>query len=325
MVLGFIEHDQGTLNEASLEMLALARDLVSQLDDSIEAVLVGEGAEALAEALPAYGVSKVHLIQHDQLDDYAPEAWAKSLVQLIESIEPQAVLAAGTDRGHEVLAHVAARTDLPLAANCIEVTPGDSYQVTRQRWGGSLLEEARLAGDPKLLSVALHALTAEEAPVDGELRVETFTPSLEDGDFRVRVREREVSAEEGVSLADARVVVGGGRGVGGPEGFEPLEELAELLGGAVGASRVVTNNGWRPHSDQIGQTGTRIAPDLYISCGISGAIQHMVGAKGAKQILAINTDPDAPIVAKADYAIIGDLHEVVPALVEEVKKAKSSG
>jgi electron transfer flavoprotein alpha subunit len=134
--------------------------------------------------------------------------------------------------------------------------------------------------------------------------------------------ERVESARDRVSLTDARVVVGGGRGVGSTEGFESLDELAALLGGAVGCSRAVTNEGWRPHADQIGQTGARVAPDIYIACGISGAIQHVVGCKGSKSILAINTDPEAPIIAKADYAVIGDLHQIVPAVSEEIRKLK---
>ncbi|MCA9926479.1 MAG: electron transfer flavoprotein subunit alpha/FixB family protein, partial [Anaerolineales bacterium] len=159
-----------------------------------------------------------------------------------------------------------------------------------------------------------------ETAVNNEIPVETVTPSLSEKDFRVRIVDRVEAASDKVSLTDARVVVGGGRGVGSKDGFASLEALAELMGGAVGASRAVTNLGWRTHADQIGQTGTRIAPHLYIACGVSGAIQHMVGCKGAKHILAINTDPEAPIIAKADYAIIGDLHEVVPALVAGINE-----
>lgn len=325
MVLGLVEHDRGVLNPVSLEMLTLGRRLAEELGAPLEAVLIGDEARPLAEKLPAYGVTRVHLVRHEGLDEYAPEAWARSLLQLIQALKPQVVMAAGTDRGHEVLAHVAARTDLPMAANCTEVHPGDAYRVTRLRWGGSLLEEARLAGEPKLLTVAPHVVPAEEAPVGDGVAFEEFIPILDDRDFRVRVSERVEAVQEGVSLTDARVVVGGGRGVGSAEGFKVLEELAELLGGAVGGSRVATNNGWRPHRDQIGQTGSRIAPDLYIACGISGAIQHMVGCRGAKHILAINTDPEAPIVSKADYAVIGDLHQVVPALIAEIRKAKEGG
>jgi electron transfer flavoprotein alpha subunit len=252
---------------------------------------------------------------HDRLDEYAPEAWAQAIVEL----EPDVVVAPGTDRGHEVLAHAAARLGVPLAANVVEAeVDGDSLQLTRQRWGGSLLEEARLSGTPKLLTIAAHAV--ESKPAGVRTTVEQFTPTLGDEHFVVRVTRREEASSGTVRLDTAKVVVGGGRGVGSKEGFELLEELANLLGGAVGGSRVVTNLGWRPHSDQVGQTGARIAPDLYIACGVSGAIQHIVGCKGAKRLLVINKDQSAPIVARADWAVIGDLHEIVPAIVAELRK-----
>lgn len=318
MFLTVIDHDRGNLNAASLEMLTLARQVADELDEALEAVLIGQVARPLAERLPAYGVSRAHLVRHEGLDDYSPEAWASSIVQLQQALSPEAIVAPGTDRGNEVLAHVAALTNQPMAANCTAVQPGDPYTITRLRWGGSLLEEANLAGEPKLFSVAPHTIEAAEMPGAGTVDIKTFTPALDDRAFRVRLIEREEAAGDKISLAEARVVVGGGRGVGGPDGFVPLETLADLLGGAVGGSRVATNLGWRPHADQIGQTGTRIAPDLYIACGISGAIQHMVGCKGAKHILAINMDREAPIMAKADYAVIGDLQEVLPALIEAV-------
>jgi electron transfer flavoprotein alpha subunit len=213
------------------------------------------------------------------------------------------------------MAHAAARLDLPLAANCVSAEPGDPWRVVRQRWGGSLLEEATLSGAVKLLTVAQHVVEAAD-PVP----VEPFTPELSEADLAVRVVRREEPPPDTVSLTDARVVVGGGRGVGSAEGFAVLEELAALLGGAVGGSRVVTNLGWRAHADQVGQTGARIAPDLYIACGISGAIQHIVGCKGAKKILAINKDPNAPMLARSDYAVVGDLHEVVAAVIEELRR-----
>lgn len=326
MILGLVEHDQGSINKHSLEMLTLARGLAQALTIPLEAIVVGEDGRAAAAGLSAYGVTKVHLIRHDRLDDYAPEAWAQSVVHLIEKEQPHIVTAPGTVRGNEVMAHVAARSNLPLAANCMEVQPADTnsaaYQTTRVCWGGSLLEQVRLPGTPKLFTVAPFVIAAEETADTTEMTVETVTPSLAEKDFRVRVSQRVEAAGDKVSLADARVVVGGGRGVGSKNGFASLEELADLLGGAVGASRAVTNHGWRSHADQIGQTGTRIAPELYIACGVSGAIQHMVGCKGAKHILAINKDPEAPIIARSDYAIIGDLHEVVPALCAQIKKGR---
>ncbi len=322
MIIGLIEHDRGKLNELSLQMLTLGRRLAGQLGVPLHAILIGEVARPLADGLGAYGVSIVHLAQHERLDDYAPEAWAQCVVELMGAMTPRAVLAPGTDRSHEVMAHVAARTDLPLATNCTEVRPGEPYELTRQRWGGSLLEEAHLTGAVKLLTVAPHAIAAEEASAPVALEVKEYSPLLSDGDFRVRVTGRVEAAKNKISLADARVVVGGGRGVGSAEGFKELEELADLLGGAVGCSRVVTSLGWRPHADQVGQTGTRIAPDVYIACGVSGAIQHMVGCKGAKCLVAINKDPEAPMVAEADYAIIGDLHQIVPALCAAIRNAR---
>jgi electron transfer flavoprotein alpha subunit len=210
-----------------------------------------------------------------------------------------------------------------MSANCVSLTPGEPASVTRVRWGGSLLEEARLHGSPLILTVAPHALAAE-AGVGTEASVERFTPELCDADLVVRISERESAASSGVSLTDADVVVSGGRGVGSAEGFAVIDELAGLLGAAVGCSRAVTMAGWRPHSEQVGQTGTKISPELYIACGISGATQHMAGCRGAKKLLAINPDPEAPILANADYAVIGDLHEVIPAISSAVREAKGA-
>ena len=257
------------------------------------------------------------------LDAYAPAAWATAVEEVIDRVQPSAVVAAGSPRGNEVLAHVGARRDLPFAANCtaIGAASGDSLDVTRVRWGGSLLEEARIRSPLPLLSVAPHAVPAAEEA--GSPQVETFTPALSDSDLVVQVAEHVDEVVSGISLAEAKVVVSGGRGVGSADGFGILEELAGLLDAAVGCSRVVTSAGWRPHTDQVGQTGTKVSPDLYIACGISGATQHIAGCKGAKKILAINSDAEAPILASADYAVIGDLTEIVPAISAELRKAKS--
>jgi electron transfer flavoprotein alpha subunit len=269
-------------------------------------LFVEPGDELSLQALTlAQQLGEVRAVSID--GPYAPAAWAEAL-----AAQPaDAMVAAGSDRGNELLAHVAARLDQPFAAN---VTAVDGDVVTRVRWGGSLLEEARLHGSPQILSVAPHTQPAAPA-VDAEtLSVEV--------DGAVRVLETVSESGGGVSLRDAKVVVSGGRGVGSSEAFAIIEELAGLLGGAVGCSRVVTSAGWRPHTDQVGQTGTKISADLYVACGISGATQHIAGAKGAKKILAINSDPEAPILAHADYAVIGDLHEVVPAITAELRKVK---
>jgi electron transfer flavoprotein alpha subunit len=230
-------------------------------------------------------------------------------------------MAPGTERGNEVMAHVAALLDLPLAANCVTAAPSEGgANVTRVRWGGSLLEHARLHAPVALVTVQPHAVAIE--PSSGnEPAVVPFSPAVSDQARALRVVERVGAATGGISLADAKVVVSGGRGAGSAEGFAPVEELASLLGAAVGCSRAVTMAGWRPHTDQVGQTGTKIAPDLYIACGISGATQHMAGCKGAKRILAINSDREAPILASADYAVIGDLHEILPAISAAIRAA----
>ena len=268
----------------------------------------------------AAGLSEdVAAIAFDAGEEYAPAAWAQTLVELAQQRLAHAVVAPGSDRGNEVLAHVAAKLDQPMSANCLSVTPGDPATVVRMRWGGSLLEEARVHGTPLLLSVAPHAVAA--APVSD---VEVVPVTGSDADRVVRVSETVPASTAGVSLADADVVVSGGRGVGSAEGFSVIEELAALLGGAVGCSRAVTSAGWRPHSDQVGQTGTKISPEIYIACGISGATQHMAGCKGAKRLLAINPDGEASIFASADYAVIGDLHEVVPAISAEIRKVRGT-
>lgn len=325
MILTFVEHDRGTVNELSFEALTFGRRLAERVGAEHRAVLIGDAGRPLADGLAAYGVATAHLAVDDRLDDYAPAAWGRSVAGLLRTLRPAVVVAAASDRGSEVLAHAAAMLDAPLAANVTEIAdasadPAAPWTLIRQRWGGSLLEEARLDAPVKLLTLAPHAVRAEPAPEPGPVALETFAPEFDDGDLAVRVTDRVPASSGKVSLAEAKVVVGGGRGVGGPEGFVALEELAGLLGGAVGCSRVVTSNGWRPHSDQIGQTGTRIAPALYIACGISGATQHIVGCRAAKRILVINTDPEAPILSHADHAIIGDVRTVVPAITAEIRK-----
>ncbi len=323
-ILVYLEHTGGVLDEPSAQALTFARRLQSQVTDCYLAGFgVGAEIEDVAPAAGAHGASVLNIAEHDVYSTYAPLAIARALHELVEREAAAAVVGPGTERGNEVLAHLAALTELPLAANCVEATLGDPATVTRVRWGGSLLEEARLHAPVKLLTVQPHAVGADEVS-GGAAAIERFTPALTDADTSVRVVETMATSTGGISLAEAKVVVTGGRGVGSAEGFGVIEELAGLLGGAVGCSRAVTSAGWRPHTDQVGQTGTKIAPEIYIPCGVSGATQHMAGCKGAKAILAINTDQEASILASADYAVIGDLHEVVPAISAEIRKARSA-
>src|SRR4029077_10401118 len=248
------------------------------------------------------------------VEPYAPDALAAAVAEL----EPAAVIAAGTDRGNDLMARIAARLGLPFAANCTAVSPGDPVTVTRQRWGGSLLEEARMHSPRPLLTVAPHAVSPDDGPPPAPIWADSPDYRL----MGVQVSEHVQPSNGGVSLAEAKVIVSGGRGVGSREGFAIIEELAGLLGAAVGCSRAVTSAGWRPHSDQVGQTGTKVSPEVYIACGISGATQHMAGLKGAKRIVAINSDPQAPLMLNADYTVVGDLKEIVPAISAEIRKRR---
>jgi electron transfer flavoprotein alpha subunit len=309
-VLVLVDHDRGVLDELTLQAMTAARSI-----GSIEAVVMG-AYPALAPILAEYGAQTVHVVTHDLLSDYGSEAWADALVQVMLILGAQAI-APGTDRGNEVMAHVGALLNSPVVANCNEITAGDGdWSMVRTRWGGSLLEETTLTADRKLLTITPHAVVAEPAPAAGT--VQMLEVELDEAVARTIVADR-VTADGGITLQTAPVVVAGGRGVGNPENFAALDELAGLIGGAVGCSRVVTNNGWRSHAEQVGQTGTRVAPDLYIACGISGAIQHWVGMMGSKRVLAINTDREAPMVTKADYAVIGDVNEIVPAVIAAIK------
>jgi electron transfer flavoprotein alpha subunit len=311
VVLVLVEQSDGKVMDPSLQALTFARSFGQE----VHALLVGAAAD-----LTQHGVTVTHVAEHVGLGSYAPDAWAAILHQRAVSLNASAVLAAGTDRGNEVMARLAARTSLPLAANCVGVSPGPPVTLTRQRWGGSLLEEARLQSERPLITVAPHTVGVVPEPMPAA--IEKFSPDLSDGDLVVHVVEHVTAEGGGISLTEARVVVSGGRGVGSKEGFGMIEELAGLLGAAVGCSRAVTSAGWRPHTDQVGQTGTKVAPEVYIACGISGATQHMAGLKGAKRILAINSDPQAPMMLNADYAVVGDLKEIVPAISEEIRKSR---
>jgi electron transfer flavoprotein alpha subunit len=335
LCLAELEPDGAAVTDASLRALAFCRALAGQDGDDVAAAVLGTGpppapdmnplAGPAGAMLAGAGVSAAYVGDLGDGAGYAPLAWARALAELAGSLRAGAVVAAGTDHGQEVLAHLGAITGLPMAANCVTAArAGDGqWQLTRQRWAGSLLEDAVLDGDPALFTVATDAVAPAFAEGPAGLSVQAFRPGLADGDLAVRAAESE-SGGGGVSLATARVVVGGGRGVGGPEGFAPLEELAGLLGGALGVSRVVTSQGWRPHRQQVGQTGTRITPELYLACGISGAIQHMAGCLSAKTIVVVNTDPDAPILAHAQYAVTGDLSQVIPALVEALRERQNA-
>jgi electron transfer flavoprotein alpha subunit len=337
MILVFVEvtaacdHGTSEVSEVSLETVTFARTLAERIGGPVHAVIVGTLPEKVVDELGGYGVAAVHHATGAAFDAYGGATWAAGVQAAAGwtgesgAADADVVLAPGTPRGMEVAAHLAARLDVPMAANVtgIGATDSDTLRVTRQVLGGNVLEEMDLPRHRAVLTVAGHAVQAQQGePVSATLH--EFTPEVAEADLVARVVSAEVVQEldQTGALTSARVVVGAGRGAGSSNGFGEVSELAELLGGALGVSRVVTSLGWRPHHEQIGQTGSRISPDVYIPCGISGAIQHWAGCASSKTILAINTDENAPMMTKATYAVIGDMHDVVPAINAEIRRRR---
>ncbi len=308
--------------EVSLEALALARALSTAAGGVVlRAVVVGPvvDADAVAGVLGRHGATEVRHADGEGVASYGGAAWASAVQAVREDTGAVAVLAGGSPRGNEVMAHLAARLGVPMAANVVTFEGLSPLTVRRQVAGGAAFEELRMETRPVVLTVAGHAWQAEEVPGEPAAWVRS-TPEVSPPDRVACVMSTaDPVPDESGALSSARVVVGAGRGAGGPDGFGAVTELAELLGGVVGVSRVVTSLGWRPHHEQVGQTGNRISPELYIACGISGAIQHWAGCASSRSILAVNTDPEAPMMTRATYAVVGDMHEVLPAVVAEIR------
>lgn len=327
MIVVLVETEAtGLATEVSLETITFARDLAAQGGGvPIDAVVIGMPGADLTAQLGSYGVREIHAASDaDVFGAYSAAAWAAA-VQSVQKLKGAVVVtAAGTSRGNEVLAHIGARMGVAMAANVVTFGGLAPFVVTRQVVGGAALEEMQLDDRPAVFSVAGHAVEPVAAPAPTTPTVHAISVEVAPADLVARVVSTVPRpADESGSLKTARIVVGAGRGAGGPDGFKGVIELAELLGGSLGVSRVVTSLGWRPHHEQVGQTGSRISPEIYIPCGISGAIQHWAGCSSSKVILAINTDAEAPMMTKATYAVVGDMHEVVPAINEELKARRT--
>ncbi len=327
MILVLVETDADGAVEVSRETITFARGLAASGGGvPIDAVVIGAlpcPVEQLTGQLAGYGVRNVYHADGDAFDAYGGASWASGVQSVRETTGAVVVTAAGTPRGMEVLAHLAARTGVGMAANVVAFSSLSPFTVTRQVVGGAAIEEMVLDARPAVFTVAGHAVEATPAQTPGAGTLVPTSPVVAQADLVARVVSKEQPAPDlSGGLKSARVVVGAGRGAGSAEGFDDLLELTDLLEGSLGVSRVVTSLGWRPHHEQVGQTGSRISPELYLACGISGAIQHWAGCSTAKTILAINTDPEAPMVAKAHYAVIGDLHEIVPAINAEIRRRR---
>ncbi|NCG03128.1 MAG: hypothetical protein GWP22_06695 [Actinomycetales bacterium] len=325
MILVYADHDRGVIEPLTFQALTFARNI----DSDIHAVLVGGSsagvnASTAATMLGEYGAQEVDVAELAGYSDYAPLAAARALVELLGSTGAQALIAPSSPRGNEVLAHVAAITDRPFVADCYSIDLGAPHKIVRARWAGNLHEDVDVsaeAADVLIATIFPHSTEATTAPAGGAIN--EFTAAASQDDLAIQIVNRVGAATGGVTLPEAKVIVSGGRGMGGPDGFGILEEIASALGGTVGCTRVVTSAGWRPHSEQVGQTGTKVAPDLYLACGISGATQHLAGCKNSKTLIATNTDPDATIMNHADYIIVGDVTQVLPMVLQEIHAAKS--
>jgi len=325
MILTLVEKNlDGSAVEVSLEALTFARNLSATGGGvPVDAVVIGGVSDELRKDLAAYGVRNVHVVAGDPVAAYSGAGWASAIGTARAAAGSVVVMAAGTDRGNELMAHVAARAGVAMAANVLTFQGLSPFTVTRQVVGGAALEEMVLDQRPAVFSVAGHAVEATPAETPGAADLVEATPEIEAVDLVARVVSTEQpEADHSGGLKSAKVVIGAGRGAGSADGFTDVEELSDLLNAAIGVSRVVTSAGWRPHHEQVGQTGSRISPDLYVACGISGAIQHWAGCASAKNILAINTDAEAPMVTRATYAVIGDMHEVLPAINAEIRRRR---
>jgi electron transfer flavoprotein alpha subunit len=318
--LVFIEQRNGNLRKASLEALSEAKRLASGGGLAVDAVLVGHGIGSKAAELGKYGAGKVFVADEEKLALYSAEGYAAAVRAAVEKSAPVAVFMAATALGRDLSGRVAARLGWGCLADVVGVRlDGGAVVATRPVYSGKALAAADGAGKPVVVTLRPNVFPA--AVGEGKAEVEAL-PRVT-GDIRAVVRE--ILAKEGgeLDVAEADVIVSGGRGIKGPENFALIRDLAKLLGAAVGASRAVVDAGWIDHAHQVGQTGKVVSPSLYVACGISGAIQHLAGMSSSKVIVAINKDPEAPIFKVADYGIVGDLFQVVPPLIEEIKKLKA--
>jgi electron transfer flavoprotein alpha subunit len=318
----WVEQFEGEAAGASWEALGAARQLADEQGGDVIACLFGEGGlEELAQEAIAYGADKVLVAADATLGDFRVEPYAALLARAAEDLEPDTVLLAATFRGRELGPALAVRLDTGCIADCTELAFEDGQlMATRPIYAGKLLSKCTIPERrPRIVTTRVRAFAKPEPDAGRTGEVVDLEPAMTEEQIGTRVAGF-LESEGGVSLADASIIVSGGRGVAGPEGYQPLQELADLLNAALGASRAAVDAGWIPYEHQVGQTGKTVSPDLYVACGISGAIQHLAGMRTSKVIVAINKDPEAPIFKMANYGIVGDLFDVVPALKEALEE-----
>jgi electron transfer flavoprotein alpha subunit len=316
-VFAITEQRDGELRKVSFEAVSEGRRVADGLGTDLTAVVLGAGIEGLAEELKKYGPDKIWVADDPALADYTTDAYANILSGLIQSADPAVIILGASAQGKDLAGRLAARLDAGVAMDCTAIKlDNGSLNYTRPMFGGKIVADVEIEGALQIVAIRPNVMDITEAAKDSAMD----KPAVEVGEIKTAVIEKKMETADKIELTEADIIVSGGRGTGGD--YAAIEALAAELGAAVGASRSAVDEGWRPHSDQVGQTGKTVSPTLYVACGISGAIQHLAGMSTSKFIVAINKDEEAPIFSKADFGITGDLFDVVPALTEEVKKVK---
>jgi electron transfer flavoprotein alpha subunit len=316
-VLVIAEQLEGVFRKVTYEALSEGRRIADHMDCELTALVLGDDIENISKELEQYGADRIVIANHSSLHEYLADAYRNVITDFINKETPDVVIIGASTQGKELSARLGARLNAPVAMDCVAIRFEDKNLIaTRSMYGGKILADIVLDGKPKIFAIRPNAITITKSERTGSIeKIET-----DPGTTLVKFIEKRLDTGK-VELTEADTVVSGGRGMGGSD-FKIIEELAEVVGGAVGASRSAVDEGWRSSADQVGQTGKVVSPNLYIACGISGAIQHLAGMSSSKVIVAINKDPEAPIFSKADYGIEGDLFKLVPFITEEIRKRK---
>jgi len=317
-VIAITEQRDGKLRKVSYEVVSEGRRIADGLSGQLTAVVVGSGIDALAAEIKKFGPDKILALDDPALADYRTDAYTNALADIVKSLDPAVIITGASVQGKDLAARLAARLNAGLVMDCTGIALQNGVLTyTRPIFGGKILADVQVKASPQIVAVRPNVMSINPSP--RESAVEKRAPQM--GEVKTVVAEKMMDTSSKIELTEADIIVSGGRGTAG--NFKAIEELAAALGGAVGASRSAVDEGWRKHSDQVGQTGKVVSPALYIACGISGAIQHLAGMSSSKAIVAINKDPEAPIFSKADYGVVGDIFQILPAVAEAVKKLKS--
>jgi electron transfer flavoprotein alpha subunit len=322
----FVEHKDDKIRKVTFEMLSEARKLADQKGEELCAVVLGNNIGSFVEVIGQYGADKIYVLENELLSQYTTDGYTKALTDLAKEQQPSILLFGATVIGKDLSPRVATRLGAGLATDCVKIglDSEGNLTATRPMYAGKVIAEVGFSSDtPQMASVRPNILPAVVLSDSRKAEVIRLKANISAADIKTTIVETIKTAGEKVDLTEADVIVSGGRGMKGPENFKILEELADVLAATVGASRAAVDAGWRLQIDQVGQTGKVVSPNLYIACGISGAIQHFAGMGTSKVIVAINKDPDAVIFGKCDYGIVDDLFKVVPIFTQECKKLRS--